>query len=140
MNMKPSRILILLVAAGYLFIGAKLAVEGGKEPLADREKASAGISFKRDVMPVFQKYCLPCHSEESGNPSEFVAENYETLMKGGKHGPVILAGMPDSSHLVQKISKTPPFGDPMPFRATRAFPKDTLQLLWRWIKEGARNN
>ena len=138
--MQMLRVLLLAAGVGSLFIGARFFEEGRKDQTAEKEKALAGVSFKQDVMPVFRRYCLPCHSEGEGNPSEFVADSYESLMKNAKHGPVVLAGRPDSSHLLQKISPSPPFGDPMPLRSKRAFPKDTLQLLWRWIKQGAKNN
>jgi hypothetical protein len=140
MKMKVLRVLLFAAAAGSLLMGARFAGEGRKDQSMDKDRSLPAVSFKRDVMPVFRRYCLPCHSEEECNPSDFVADSYETVMKNAKHGPAVLAGRPDSSHLLQKISATPPFGDPMPLRAKRAFPKDTLQLLWRWIKEGAKNN
>ena len=133
-------IVTLVVAAGLLFIGAGPAGENGNERPKEKNTSAPTASYKRDIMPVFRRYCLPCHSEEECNPSGFVANSYETLMRAAKHGPVLVPGMPDSSHLIQKISPAPPFGDPMPLRAKGPFPKDTLQLLWRWIKQGAKNN
>ena len=129
-----------LLLFGSLCAGAGVAGQGGKEPGREKDKLRDGVSFRRDIVPVLKRYCLPCHGEEECNPSEFVADSYESLMKNAKHGPAVLAGMPDSSHLIQKISSTPPFGDPMPRRAKKPCPKDTLQPLWRWIKQGAKNN
>src|ERR1051325_1754786 len=47
---------------------------------------AAAISFKKNVVPVFRTYCLPCHTEDQMNPSELYMDSYENLMKGGKHG------------------------------------------------------
>ncbi|HEY6192637.1 MAG TPA: c-type cytochrome domain-containing protein [Bacteroidota bacterium] len=133
-------ILLFAAVAGSVFTGAGFGGDNKRVQSPDRERALPPVSFKRDVMPVFRRYCLSCHNEEAGNPSEFVPDSYESVMKNAKHGPVVVAGQPDSSHLLQKMSPSPPFGDPMPLKAKRPFPKDTLQLLWRWIKEGAKNN
>lgn len=98
------------------------------------------VSFQRTVLPIFHRYCLPCHTEDRMNPSELYLDSYENVMKGGRHGPAVISGKSDSSSLILKISPMPPFGDPMPFRSKRQFPPDTLQLLRQWIEQGARNN
>src|SRR5690242_21951694 len=102
--------------------------EQPKKPAKKPAKAAV-VSYKKDVMPIFKKYCLPCHTEDNMNPSELYLERYEDIMKGGKHGSPIMAGKPDSSLMVKKISATPPFGDPMPYKFKRAFPADTLAIL-----------
>ena len=113
--------------------------EQPKKP-AKKPARTAVVSYKKDVMPIFKKYCLPCHTEDNMNPSELYLERYEDLMKGGKHGAPVVAGKPDSSLVVRKISETPPFGDPMPYKFKRAFPADTLAVLRKWIEQGAKEN
>jgi hypothetical protein len=98
------------------------------------------VSFRREVAPVLRRFCLPCHTEENMNPSGLYLDSYGNLMKGGRHGSPVASGKPDSSTLILKMSANPPFGDPMPLRARRAFPADTIQLLRRWILQGAKDN
>ena len=58
------------------------------------------VSYKEDVLPIFQKRCAKCHGgkDEDG---EVVAEvsliliEYERLMLGSEFGPVVTAGDPD---------------------------------------------
>jgi hypothetical protein len=98
------------------------------------------VSFKTDVAPVFKTYCLPCHTEDQMNPSELYLDSYANIMAGGKHGKCVVAGNPDSSLMIRKISMTPPIGDPMPMKRKTPFPADTLKILSEWIKQGAKNN
>ncbi len=106
----------------------------------DDGRARATVSFKKNVVPIFKTYCLPCHTEDQMNPSELYLESYEELMKGGKHGSPVIAGNPDSSLLIRKISFKPPFGDPMPLKVKTPFNSDTLNILRKWITQGAKNN
>ena len=113
-----------------------------------REKKGE-VSFKNDVHPVIQKYCLPCHAEENYNPSELTLDSYSTLMAGGKHGKPVAPGDPDGSILVQKLSSDPPFGDQMPLKRKRRGEGEAVQRkltdeemakLRDWIAQGARDN
>src|ERR1700690_3723557 len=106
-ELSPVMMMAAVLCAGIGLSGAGGGKSGGGN-------AGATVSFKRDIMPVFHRYCLPCHTEEQANPSGFFADSYENLMNKAKHGPVVIAGKPDSSHLIQKLGPDPPFGDAMP--------------------------
>ncbi len=111
------------------------------------EEGQEAISFKAHVFPVIQKYCLPCHAEESYNSSKLSLDSYHLLMEGGKHGPAVVRGKPEESPLIQKLNEKPPFGDRMPVarrRQSQQPPKrlteDEIRILTEWIKQGAREN
>lgn len=111
--------------------------QGGKE--------GSEISFKKDVMPVIQKHCLPCHAEENSNPSELSLDSYANLMEGGKHGVPVVAGKADESIIVKKIGSNPPFGDQMPLKKKKNPNPDRLsdeeiQTIRTWINQGAKDN
>ena len=91
-------------------------------------------------MPIFRKYCLPCHTEDEMNSSSLYMDSYDGLMEGGKHGKPVIPGNADSSILIRKISMKPPFGDPMPLKRKTPFPEDTLKILIDWIQQGGKNN
>ncbi len=121
------------------FIGAMLPRTGAE---------GNDVSYKKDVVPILEKYCLPCHAEENFNKSELSLDSYELLMKGGEHGEAVIAGDPDKSNLIQKLSKTPPFGDRMPFYSKRKkkttppvyLSTGEVKVLSNWISQGAKNN
>jgi hypothetical protein len=110
-----------------------------KKPLS-KTKDTIPVSFSKDVLPLFNMYCLPCHTEDEMNPSRLYLDSYEGLLAGGKHGSPVRPGHPDSSLLLQKMSLQPPFGDPMPLKRKTALSSDTVDVLKNWILQGASKN
>ena len=110
-----------------------------KKSTKSKTKSSA-VSFKKDIFPVIKLNCLPCHTEDQMNPSELYLETYDDLMKGGKHGSPIIAGKADSSLIIKKLIAPPPFGDPMPLKRKTPLAADTVNILKKWIEQGAKNN
>jgi hypothetical protein len=129
-------VLVALVVPSFLGL-----VGAGKGQGDDAPK------FKADVMPILQKYCLPCHAGESFNPSELSLDDHASLMKGGEHGPAVVPGKPEESLLVKKVMADPPFGKRMPVQKRRKSPdppvllsEQEVQVLQEWIKAGAKND
>jgi len=128
--------LVIVLSSGILFGQDKVTMK----PKRTKKAKTAVVSFKKDITPIIKKYCMSCHAEDQMNPSGLDMDEYGDILKGGKHGPTIIAGSPDSSLIVKKISLTPPFGDPMPMKRKTAFPADTLKIIRQWIEQGAKNN
>ena len=123
------------------FVFGKTLKQGQKKTSAKKTNPPAQqVSFKKDIQPIFKKYCLPCHTEDEMNPSELYLDSYEHAVAGGKHGKPIVVGQADSSMIVRKLNMKPPFGDPMPMKRKTPFPQDTLELIKKWITQGAKNN
>ncbi len=98
------------------------------------------ISFEEDVMPVFTKKCLSCHNTEDESPSGLYLDTYKLLMKGdSKHGPVVKPGKGEESILVLKLRGTAEFGKPMP-RGRKPLDEEIIDIISRWIDQGAKNN
>lgn len=125
-----------VLAALAVTAGIALAVQGGHESstatveVADSHEA---VSFGGEVMPLFEKYCWECHSEESAELG-LKLDTYEGTMAGSDYGTVIEVGDPDGSLLVDMIASgdMPEDGDPMP--------AEELEIIKTWISEGAENN
>jgi len=107
------------------------------------------VSFAKDVLPIIQKECLPCHAAENFNRSELSLDSYELLMRGGRHGDAVLPGKADESPLVQKLRPDPPFGDRMPLDmrkkkgrkpGVKPLTEEEIELIATWIAQGARDN
>ncbi len=137
------------IVKGRTLIGAALfallliTVARGEQESKKRPKngkASKTVSYKKDIVPILKTYCLPCHTEDQMNPSELYLDNYEDMMKGGKHGKPIDPSKPDSCLMMMKLSLKPPFGDPMPLKRKTPVPQDTLNILKKWISQGAKKN
>lgn len=88
-----------------------------------------------DVQVMFDKSCVGCHG--ASNPKEGVSlVNHEALMKGGEHGPTVIAGDPENSLLIQVLrgshgKKLMPMGA-APLRET------DIKKVETWIKDGAK--
>ena len=99
------------------------------------------VSYKEDVLPIFEKRCARCHGgkDEEG---EVVAEvsliliNYERLMMGSEFGPVVTAGDPVDSWLLEMITE----GDMPPEGEGDKVPEEEIAVIRQWIAEGAKNN
>ncbi len=134
-----------LLVAGMCAVGLPVH---GQEAAGSKDKEKDIVSFKRDVFPVISKRCLPCHAEENFNPSELALDSYAKLMAGGKHGPPVKPGDAKESILVQKLSPTPPFGDPMPRERkkrkddpwTKQLSAEEIKVISDWIDQGAKDN
>jgi nitrate/TMAO reductase-like tetraheme cytochrome c subunit/mono/diheme cytochrome c family protein len=89
--------------------------------------APAGPTYAASIAPLFQARCVMCHGESGQKGLNLTT--YASAMKGGTDGPVIIAGDPASSLLIQKQSGAQPhFGQLTP---------DELALVTAWIQAGA---
>ncbi len=108
------------------------------------------VSYSRDIQPVFDNYCVSCHagSGEGAETSEYLMTDYDNVMKGTKHGAVVVAGSRMSSTLYLVVAgktspeiRMPPHTDES-FAEGRGFmlSPDTIERIGLWIDQGARNN
>lgn len=90
------------------------------------EPAAAGVSFSRDVQPIFSASCMPCHAPGGG------AAKYD-LTSFDKVATLVVPGKSGSSELFTVLDqgKMPPSGKLDPAK---------LAAVQKWIDEGARNN
>lgn len=119
--------------------------DAGKDP---KKRATSTVSFKKDVMPIINKHCMPCHAEDNFNPSELSFDSYKLLKGGGKNGAAFVAGKSGESLLVEKMMEDPPFGDRMPLNSKKAIKdgkakylgEDEVKTIATWIDQGAKDN
>lgn len=104
-----------VIACGLVASGAVLASLGGVPEL--RVMAASSPEFATDVAPILQKNCLPCHSS-SVHKSGLALESYADLMKGGRHGQVVVPSDAASSRMIEMLEgnispQMPLEGDPL---------------------------
>jgi hypothetical protein len=116
---------------------AKAKTKGDATP----EAAGAGpLKFSQDIAPILVANCNGCHTKngQGVRRGKLDMSTFESLQKGtGKPDhPVLVAGNPKDSHLVQRIN-----GDEepkMPQGNNRALSADAIAKIIRWVKEGAK--
>ncbi len=99
---------------------------------------NAEIDFARDVRPILNANCTACHGgvKEAGEVS-FVYREL-ALGKGESGKPVIVAGNPEASEMIARITSTDPDEImPKPEHGP-ALAKFQIDILRQWIKEGAK--
>ena len=93
------------------------------EPLPEGEE----LTYTGAIGPILTARCGNCHGTSAMQGLDITT--YESLMTGGNSGPVLVAGDPDNSLIVTKISgDTPHFAQ---------LSSDELQALIDWILAGA---
>lgn len=94
-------------------------------------------SFAKDVKPILDKKCASCHSKRL--KGGYSIASYDLAMTSGDHAPVIIAGDAGNSILVKMLRgvKTEAGGQMPPGRPLK---KEQIELIERWINQGALNN
>ena len=98
--------------------------------------------FAYDVQPVLNKHCLECHKAggEGFEASGFSMENYEDLMKGTRHGPMIIAGDSAGSNMLVLMEGRADPSISMPHGKMEGASSKELETIRLWIDQGALNN
>ncbi len=92
------------------------------------------VDYLTQIKPLLRSHCYACHGglqQKAGLRLDTVA----LALKGGQHGPAIVARQPDKSRLLAKVTATDPT-ERMP-REAEALKPEQVELLRRWIAAGA---
>ncbi|MBK8174664.1 MAG: hypothetical protein IPK66_05085 [Rhodospirillales bacterium] len=101
--------------------------------------AEEQVSYSLDVEPILQSRCVECHKPGGAGyeASGLDLTSYEGLMKGTKHGPIVVAGDPLTSNLVVLVEGRAQMRMP---HNQRPLLKQQTEILRLWVKQGAANN
>jgi mono/diheme cytochrome c family protein len=108
---------------------------------SDACAAAQPTSFSEDVMPIFKGRCVGCHQagQEGFEKSGLDLTSYAGLMKGTKHGAMVVARDPDSSNLVWLLDWRASAELRMPHGKKQLSSCDRATIR-AWIREGAKDN
>jgi mono/diheme cytochrome c family protein len=110
--------------------------EGGTDQVVDPATIET-VSFKDHVKPIFDKRCASCHGKRA--KGGYSVLTYDAVMTSGDNAPVIIAGDAANSILAQMLrGKETPAGGQMP--PSRPLPQQQIELIEKWINQGAQNN
>lgn len=104
-------------------------------------RADEGLSFARDIQPMLEQSCLPCHNATRAEGG-LVLESPRSMIEGGDSGSALKPGSPEESLLFRTAARLEkPF---MPPDANKAkaprLDEAQTEALRRWIREGARGD
>lgn len=92
--------------------------------------------YARRINPILDTNCGSCHGPGKVE-GDLRMDSYDQLMRGGKDGPVVIAGKPDSSLLLQRVTLPPDHKGFMPAEGKPPLRAEQIALIRAWILEGA---
>ena len=103
--------------------------------------AEEQVSYKLDVQPILQSRCVACHSSggQGYEASGLDLTSYNGLMKGTKHGAIVVPGDPFTSNLLVLVEGRANPKVRMPHNQ-RPLLKQQTEILRLWVKQGAKDN
>ena len=100
--------------------------------------AAAPVDFAKDVLPILERSCLPCHNATKSE-GDLMLETPQLMLKGGEKGPSISPNHAAESLLYLTAARQKkPFMPPAENKS-KALPltSQQLEIVRRWIDEGA---
>jgi hypothetical protein len=99
----------------------------------------ANVSFKNNVLPIFEARCYKCHGGEQPEGGQRIEEglillSYDDILNGSWNGPVVEPGNVEDSYLIEQI-----VSGRMPKEGERV-PPDQIEIIKAWVAAGAPNN
>ena len=92
---------------------------------------SDDVLFEKTVAPILIKNCLGCHNP-SDPKGELDLSVKASLLKGGESGTAVVAGKPNESYLIERITD----GSMPPEDKGGPLTKEEIETLTSWIKSG----
>lgn len=137
--MKKFHIVLLLCLSGFILIYNYSCTGNSDDQTDDAEL----ISYNFQVRPIFSDKCFKCHgpdanAREAGLRLDIAAEAYKAL-KEHPRAHAIVPRQPDASELFQRVSTTDTAIQMPPASSNlAALTKDEINILKKWIEQGAR--
>jgi hypothetical protein len=135
--MNPKFAFTLIGALGVSFLAGATDIDTSKLPPPSTKQ---GLTFDKDIKPLFDKSCVECHSAEKPK-GKLRLDTLALTLKGGVDGKVLEPGKSASSFLVANIAFLGDEDDFMPPPKEKKYPKFTAEevgIVRAWIDQGAK--
>jgi hypothetical protein len=101
-------------------------------PASAAAQPASTVDFNRDVRPILSNKCFACHGpDEKERKAKLRLDSRE-----GATDSVIVAGKPEASELVRRLTADPDEAMP-PKKSGKHLSQREIETLTRWVKEGA---
>jgi uncharacterized membrane protein len=107
-----------------------------KRITAFRTTPPATSFYAKRINPIFDANCVGCHGAGKIQGG-LRLDSYESLMKGGQDGPAIVAGKPDKSLLLVRVTLPPSHKQFMPAEGKPPLKAEQIAWIKAWIEQGA---
>ncbi len=107
-------------------------------PATDMPPADSKVDFAKHIAPIFEKHCVSCHGEKKAK-AKLTLHTKKSAFESGDSAPDnIIPGDSKASYLVEVIELPDDSDELMPPKKEGGpLPKATIDLIKRWIDEGA---
>lgn len=92
--------------------------------------------FEAAIQPILKAKCFQCHNEQK-TKGELLMTTVTGLLKGGKNGPIWLAGDALNSHIIQRANLPLDDKKHMPPKGKAQLTPQEIGLLTAWVQSGA---
>ena len=132
---RPRALLLALLSIAVAAFAVRVSVQAQNAPRPPAAPASAPVSFNREILPILSNNCFACHGpDEKARKTRFHFDTKDAaFIKDG----VIVPGHAGDSLLVQHITSTDPEERMPPPDSGRTLTEKQIDLLKRWIDQGA---
>ena len=128
--------LIVCFVCGLGALAALASSSHAAEKAAKRKPAP--IDFNRDIRPILSDKCIQCHGPDSAHREADLRLDREQDAKADRDGvPAVVPGKPDESALIQRITSEDVNERMPPEDSGKTLTLKEIELLKRWINEGA---
>ncbi len=108
-------------------------------------QTAAPVSFQKQVMPIFEKYCVSCHSPGGVGhiASSLDLTNYRELRSGSIAGVALVPFHSDRSPMMRYLKDNWTSNSPNALKMPPVGPQlsgEELKTISDWIDQGAKNN
>ena len=104
------------------------------EPNAEENIADTLVSYKRDVQPIWDKHCIRCHHPEFEEVSVSLTSEYSYYDLD--YGKYFAPFRPEKSYVYKATKGERPDMPP----EEDGLSEEELDLLYKWIVQGAKDN
>jgi uncharacterized membrane protein/mono/diheme cytochrome c family protein len=106
------------------------------KPVANVQEA---VLYSDVIKPILQTKCYSCHGANK-QKGKLRLDEQNFILKGGKDGPIIIAGNTDESELIKRILLPKEDEDHMPPKEKPQLSKNDMDLFHWWVSSGADFN
>ena len=125
---------------GFSLLGGVAADKKSKVDVSKLPPAAdtKGLTYDKDIKPMFQKSCFKCHGPEK-QKGKLRVDSLEATLKGGEAGKVVEPGESAKSILVHNVARIGDEDDWMPpTDKGEPLTKAQVGLIRAWIDQGAK--
>ena len=137
--MKTKLALIFGITAAFA-VATHADLELGDAAKLPPAAAKTGVTYDKDIKPLFEKSCVKCHSGEKPK-GKYSMETLAAIIKGGGDGAAVVPGNSAKSALVHMSADLVADMEMPPTDKRDKYPaltKEQIGLVRAWIDQGAK--